>query len=219
MLSTNGVLRSRRTRHYSETALAPGASVQQGRVGSRAWPLSSVNAERARGTGGDPPPPRCHGRAHDLSAGDRQSGPFYAPSPPVLEAVRPSIPVRGVLTVRVGLATRWRRLEAGREDRLTEGNTDRGMAVSIGALHPDDPPLPLRAERVFSVPVEHELSGRKTVPRLPLPAAIVHCRTHKVYAAIRTTRPEVVGGDIAHIDDLFPCAWPPLLRSGFDAGW
>ena len=44
------------------------------------------------------------------------------------EAVRPNIPVWGVLTVRVGLATRWRsgirgygllwrRLEAGREDR------------------------------------------------------------------------------------------------------
>jgi hypothetical protein len=46
----------------------------------------------------------------------------------VPEAVRPSILVWGVLTVRVGLATRWRsgirgygllwrRLEAGREDR------------------------------------------------------------------------------------------------------
>src|SRR5262249_45106768 len=89
-------------------------------------------------------------------------------------------------------------------DRLTEGNTDGGMAVAIGALRPDDAPLPLRADRVFGVPIDHELGGRKAVPGLPLPALITHCRANKVYPVIRTTRPEVVGGDIAHIDDLFP---------------
>jgi hypothetical protein len=78
------------------------------------------------------------------------------------------------------------------------------MAVSVWSLHPDSAPLPLRADGVFGVPIDHELSGREAVPGLPLPASIAHCRPNKVYAVIRTTRPEVVGGDRAHIDDLFP---------------
>ena len=52
------------------------------------------------------------------------------------------------------------------------------MAVAIGALHPDDAPLPLRADGVCGVPVEHALGGREAVASLPLPAAIVHCRTN-----------------------------------------
>src|SRR5262245_25717325 len=88
-------------------------------------------------------------------------------------------------------------------DRLTAGNTDGGMAVAIGALHPDDTPLPLRAARVLGVPVNHELGSCEAVPGLPLPALIVHCRTNKVYAMRCTNRPEVVGGDIDDHEDMF----------------
>jgi hypothetical protein len=106
---------------------------------------------------------------------------------------------RGARTVRA--------LGASPTYRLTGGNTDRGMAVSIGSLHPDDAPLPLRADRVFGVPIDHTLGGSEAVPSLPWPASIVHYRTHKVYTVISTTRPEVVGGDLASIDNLFPrCA-------------
>lgn len=89
-------------------------------------------------------------------------------------------------------------------DRLTAGNPDRGMAVSVRSLHPDDAPLPLRADRVCGVPVDHALGSREAVPSLPLPASIVHCRANKVSGVLRTTCPEVAGGHRAHIDDLCP---------------
>jgi len=88
--------------------------------------------------------------------------------------------------------------------RLPAGNPDRGMAVSLWSLPPDDAPLPLWAERVLGVPIERALGGSAAVPGLPLPTSIMPCRTHKVSVVSSTTRPEVVGGDRAPIDALFP---------------
>lgn len=89
-------------------------------------------------------------------------------------------------------------------DRLPEGKTDGGRTMSIWSLQPDDTPLPLRAERVCGVPIDPALGGSEAVSCLPWPASIVHRRTNQVYVVVRTTRPEVVGGDIAYSDDLFP---------------
>jgi hypothetical protein len=92
----------------------------------------------------------------------------------------------------------------GPTDRRTEGHTDRGLAMSSRAFHPDDAPLPWGADGVFGVPIDHALGGREAVPGLPWPAAIGHWGTTKVYPVIHTTRPEMVGGDRAHLDELFP---------------
>lgn len=93
---------------------------------------------------------------------------------------------------------------AGPPHRRTEGDTDRGMAVSIGSLPPHDAPLPLRAERVVGVPVDHEWGGSEAVPCLPLPTLVVRHRANQGDPVLAPPGQERVGGDIARIDQLFP---------------
>jgi hypothetical protein len=93
---------------------------------------------------------------------------------------------------------------AGPPHRRTEGDTDRGMAVSIGSLPPHDAPLPLRAEHVVGVPVDHEWGGSEAVPCLPLPTLVVRHRANQGDPVLAPPGQERVGGDIARIDQLFP---------------
>jgi hypothetical protein len=93
---------------------------------------------------------------------------------------------------------------AGCTHGLTEGDTDRGMAMSVGSLHPHDAPLPLRADRACGVPVDHALGRCEAVRCLLWPTLVGHHRPAQVYAGLGPTRQEVVGGHIPHIDSLFP---------------
>jgi hypothetical protein len=52
---------------------------------------------------------------------------------------------------------------AGRPPGLTEGDADRGMAMSVRALQPPDAPLPWRAERVLGGPGDDALGRREAV--------------------------------------------------------
>ena len=63
---------------------------------------------------------------------------------------------------------------------------------------------PLRADRVFGVPVDHEWGCREAVRCLLLPTLVGHHRAYQVYSVLGLTRQEVVGGHITSIDQLFP---------------
>jgi hypothetical protein len=78
------------------------------------------------------------------------------------------------------------------------------MAVSIRPFHPHHAPLPLRADRVFGVPVDHKLSCREAVRCLPLPTLVVRHGANQGHPVLGTTRQEMVGGDIARSHQLFP---------------
>ena len=78
------------------------------------------------------------------------------------------------------------------------------MVTPCWALHAHDAPLPLRADRVFGFPVDHESGRCEAVPRLALPNLVGRHRANQVDPVLGPTRQEVVGGHIARINQLFP---------------
>ena len=66
---------------------------------------------------------------------------------------------------------------AGRTHGFTEGYADRGMTMAIRPFCPYHALLPLRADRVFGLPVDHKVGRRKAVPGLPLPTLVGRHRT------------------------------------------
>src|SRR5262245_30234380 len=107
---------------------------------------------------------------------------------------------------------------AGRTHGLTEGDPDRGMAVAIRSFRPHYAPLPLRADRVSAVPVDHKLGCRKAVRCLPLPTLVAWNRAQQVDPVLGPTRQEVVGTHIPRIDELFPRRHLPSGEVVLDSG-
>ena len=134
----------------------------------------------------------------------------FCRSPSVAVPVRPAGRWNGRAPGCVMPGARSRRVSvrstgAGRTHGLTEGNTDGGMAMSVGSLPPHDAPLPLRADRVVWRPRRSQIG----LPRSRSRPALAHAGRSqsgpiRSMPVLGTTRQEVGGGPRARIDQLFP---------------
>src|SRR5262245_5483752 len=98
---------------------------------------------------------------------------------------------------------------AGRPHGLTEGATDRGLAVALRSWRPHDAPLPWRADRGSAVPGDPPGGCRNAVRSLPLPTLVAWHRAPQVDPGRAPTRPEVGGPRLPRLDALGPrCPLP-----------